>query len=187
MELKNYTKKYGNKVVFENFNLIIPEGKIVAIMGASGRGKTTLLNTFAGLDKDFSGELIDARECSYIFQEPRLLKGATVLQNVMVGSGFVDKTYAIKILEAVELGQYINAYPKSLSGGMAQRVSMARAFVGKRPVILMDEAFKGLDKELKYRLYDLFKELWRSYKPTAIIVTHDEEEALYLADEIIKL
>lgn len=187
MELKNFTKKYGDKIIFENADFVFPENKITAIMGVSGRGKTTLLNVLAGLDKDYSGEYIDKRECAYIFQEPRLLKGATVLENVLIGNGFKNKEQAIDLLEKLELSDYIDAYPKALSGGMAMRVSMARAFVSGRQVILMDEAFKSLDKDLRYRLYDLFKGLWQENKPTTILVTHDREEAEYLADEIIDI
>ena len=187
MELKNFTKKYGDKIVFENANFVFPDNKIIAIMGVSGRGKTTLLNVLSGLDKDFSGEYIDKKECAYIFQEPRLLKGATVLENTLIGCGFKNKEKAIELLENLELTEYIDAYPKSLSGGMAMRVSMARAFVSEREVILMDEAFKSLDEDLRYRLYDLFKKLWQEKKPTTIMVTHDREEAEYLADEIIDI
>lgn len=187
MELRKLTKKYGDKVIFENFDLKLPEGKILAIMGRSGRGKTTLLNILAGLDDNFSGELIDPEPCAYIFQEPRLLKGATVLQNVLIGNGFKDKEKAEEMLNALELGEYINSYPNKLSGGMQQRVSMARAFLSGRKVILMDEAFKGLDEELKHRLYEHFKKLWEMEKPTIVLVTHDLTEAQYLADEILNI
>ncbi len=187
MELRNFTKKYEDKTIFENFNLTLKKGKITAIMGASGRGKTTLLNTLAGLDKNFTGEFIDPEPCAYIFQEPRLLKGASVLQNVLIGNGFKDKEKAVKLLNDLELGEYINSYPNKLSGGMQQRVSMARAFLSGRSVILMDEAFKGLDDELKHRLYELFKKLWEEEKPTVVLVTHDVKEAEYLADEIINI
>lgn len=187
MELKGFTKKYGDKTVFDNFDLILEDHKITAIMGPSGCGKTTLLNVLSGLDTDYEGELLNGERCAYIFQEPRLLKGATVLENTLIGSGFKNKEKAIELLNALELGEYINKYPNSLSGGMAMRVSMARAFVSERPVILMDEAYKGLDKELRYRLYDLFKSLWQVDKPTTVIVTHDEDEANYLADKIVVL
>ena len=188
MELRGLTKKFGDKVIFDNCDLVFEENKITAVMGRSGRGKTTLLNIIAGLDTDYSGEIIGSSPCAYIFQEPRLLKGATVLENTLIGSGFKNREKAIKLLEEMELADYINEYPKALSGGMAMRVSMARAFVSGRSVILMDEAFKSLDKDLKYRLYDMFLRLWNSSgKPTTIIVTHDKEEAEYLGDTIIEL
>lgn len=187
MELKNITKKFGEKVIFENFNLNIEESKILAIMGKSGRGKTTLLNIIAGLDNDFSGEIVGKERCAYIFQEPRLLKGATVLQNVLIGKDFKDKETAVELLNSLELGEYVNAYPNKLSGGMQQRVSMARAFLSGRRVILMDEPFKGLDDELKKKLYVLFKQLWEKEKPTVVLVTHDKEEAEFLADDILMI
>lgn len=187
MKLRNITKKYGEKIIFEDFNLDIPDGKILAIMGKSGRGKTTLLNIIAGLDSDFTGEIQSPEPCAYIFQEPRLLKGATVLQNVLIGKGFKDKNSALDLLNALELGDYVNEYPNKLSGGMQQRVSMARAFLSGRKIILMDEPFKGLDEELKRRLYVLFKEVWEKEKPATILVTHDKEEAELLADEIITI
>lgn len=187
MKLSNITKKYDDKIIFENFSLDIPNGKILAIMGKSGRGKTTLLNIIAGLDKNFSGEILNEEPCAYIFQEPRLLKGATVLQNVLIGKNFKNKETAFELLDALELGEYVNAYPNKLSGGMQQRVSMARAFLSGRKVILMDEPFKGLDDELKHRLYDLFKKVWEMEKPTVILVTHDQSEAELLADEVLTI
>lgn len=181
IEIKGFTKKYGDKVVFENFYLTLREGEITVVLGDSGVGKTTLLNALAGLDE----EKITMAPCSYIFQEPRLLKGVTVKKNVFLACH--DDTATEKALADVELTDSKDSYPDELSGGMAQRVSMARAFVARRDLILMDEPFSSLDIRLKYRLYDIFRKLWQENKPAVVLVTHDLDEALELADRIIVL
>lgn len=185
MEIKNYCKSHGNKVIFDNLSLSIADHSITAIMGNSGTGKTTLLNALARLDT-FEGEIVCGK-CSYIFQEPRLLKGVTVYKNIELALPFPDEKKVNGILADVELLEAKDLYEYQLSGGMAQRVSLARAFVTDRDVILMDEPFSGLDMGLKLRLYDLFKKLYEKKKPTVILVTHDLEEALALADRIIVL
>lgn len=186
MEIKNYSKAYGEKIIFDNLSLTIEDGSITAIMGNSGTGKTTLLNALARLDKDFEGE-ITCGKCSYIFQEPRLLKGVTVYKNIELALPKPDDKKIIDILTEVELLDAKNLFENELSGGMAQRVSLARAFVTNREVLLMDEPFSGLDMGLKLRLYELFRRLYEKHKPTVVLVTHDLEEALTLANRIIIL
>lgn len=182
MKFKGYCKKYADKVIFQDFDLTLDNGEITVLLGNSGVGKTTLLNALAGLDKDFSGQ-VDTLPCSYIFQEPRLLKGATVYQNVFLACH--DKERTNDLLTAVELSDYSSAYPKELSGGMAQRVSMARAFSAKRELLLMDEPFSSLDVGLKHRLYKFFRTLWEKDRPTTVFITHDLNEAFEIGDRII--
>ena len=184
MEIKNYTKRFKDKTIFQNFNLNLNDGEVTAILGNSGVGKTTLLNALAGLDLEFDGQ-IDRRPCAYIFQEPRLLKGATVFQNIFLACHNNDT--AAYYLNAVELGEHGDKYPKQLSGGMAQRVSMARAFASERPVLLMDEPFSSLDIGLKYRLFDTFRTLWSKTRPTTVFITHNPDEALELCNRIVVL
>ena len=180
LEIKGFSKKYGEKVVFDNFDLTIGRSEIVVLLGDSGVGKTTLLNYLAGLDDDKP-----SLSCSYIFQEPRLLKGVTVKKNVYLACHDLDLT--LKTLNDVELSNAQDLYPDELSGGMAQRASMARAFVARRDLILMDEPFSSLDIRLKYRLYDIFRKLWQENKPAVVLVTHDLDEAMELGDRVVVL
>ena len=177
------TKKYGTKTVFENFSLKIREGEILCVLGASGVGKSTLLNILAGLFA-CEGTIEKASEkVGYIFQEPRLLPNLTVAQNLQYVGGRVEDIR--KILEKVELCGLENEYPETLSGGEKQRVAIARAFLSESPLVLLDEPFSSLDTALKLRLINVFVELWKKRKQTAVFVTHDIEEAWLLGHRII--
>ena len=188
IELVNVSKKYANTPVYENFSLEIEEGKITCLLGASGCGKTTLLNMLAGLTP-YEGKIGNVPErISYIFQEERLLPNLTVKQNVALVLGKnADGKKISEILEKVELSGKEDAYPAELSGGQAQRVSIARAFAYPSGLILMDEPFSSLDTALKIRLIDVFCRLWQEEKRTAVFVTHDAEEAYMLAHRAVLL
>lgn len=181
MTIKNLTKRYGNVTVYENFNLEIEEGKITCILGESGCGKTTLLNCIARLT-DFEGEITEVK-CSYIFQTPRLVPNLTVAGNLKLICK--NGTAVEGILEKVRLSDKKNAYPVSLSGGQAQRVSIARAFLYGGEIILLDEPFNSLDLKLKGEISALFKEVQSEFNRTALFVTHDVDEALNIAHRII--
>lgn len=181
IEIKNLTKKYGELTVYNNFNLSLEENKVTCILGESGSGKTTLLNCIARLTA-FTGEITKVK-CSYVFQTPRLVPNLTVYGNLALTCGDEDKIY--KILEEVELSDKAQAYPARLSGGQAQRVSLARAFLRVGGLMLLDEPFSSLDLKLKYKLYALFKKLCERNNTTALFVTHDIDEALQLADRLI--
>ena len=183
LEIKNLTKTYGGLAVYENFNLGLEEGKVTCILGESGCGKTTLLNCIAGLT-DFTGEITPVK-CAYIFQTPRLVPNLTVGGNLRLICK--DEAAVNDILERVRLTDKKNAYPVALSGGQAQRVSIARAFLFGGDVILMDEPFSSLDLKLKYEIAELFKNMRAEYGRTALFVTHDADEAISLADRIIVL
>lgn len=177
------SKSYGKKRVFDNFALEIREGEVLCLLGASGCGKTTLLNILAGLT-DCEGELENIpKNAAYIFQEPRLLPNLTVEQNL----SYVGGRYEVieEILQKTELKEHRNKRPNELSGGEKQRVAIARAFVVDSPLLLLDEPFSSLDTALKIRLIAFFAELWREKKQTAVFVTHDLEEAWALGQRIV--
>ena len=170
IELRNVTQKYGALTVYENFSLSLEEGKIACILGTSGCGKTTLLNMLAGL-VSFSGTIEPMQPCSYIFQQPRLVPNLTVEGNLRLVCR--DAARIRDMLGRVGLADKAKAYPVELSGGQAQRVSIARAFLHPSSLLLMDEPFSSLDTALKIRLMRLFAEIWREERRTVLFVTHD--------------
>ena len=184
IELKNITKKYGALTVYEGFDFCIEEGEITCILGESGSGKTTLLNMLAGLT-EYEGTISPHCRCSYIFQQPRLVPSLTAAGNLKLVCG--DDAAIADMLRAVGLEEKSWAYPENLSGGQAQRVSIARAFLYPSDVILMDEPFSSLDIALKLKIAALFLKLWSVRKRTAVFVTHDVDEALMLASRIVVL
>ncbi len=183
MKIQNLTKRYGHLTVYENFNLELSEGEITCILGESGCGKTTLLNCIAGLT-DYDGEITKVK-CSYIFQSPRLVPNLTVGGNLKLICK--DEKAVDAALEKVRLSDKKNAYPVSLSGGQAQRASIARAFLFGGEVILMDEPFSSLDLKLKNEICELFLQIQKESGRTALFVTHDVDEAVNLAHRIIVL
>lgn len=181
LKIQNLTVKYGNNTVYENFNLGIEDKGITCILGESGCGKTTLLNAVAGLI-GYGGEITE-KSVSYVFQTPRLVPNLTVEGNLkFIGA---DGNCAAHMLERVGMKDKLNAYPAQLSGGEAQRVSLCRAFLKKAEVLLMDEPFSSLDLKTKISVMEIFKELQAEEDRCVIFVTHDIDEALYLADRII--
>ncbi|MGL1892781.1 MAG: ABC transporter ATP-binding protein [Spirochaetaceae bacterium] len=193
IKLNNINFTYKDLPIFTDLNLTINKGKVTVILGPSGCGKTTLLNLISNTLKPDSGviQLPDNFELSYIYQEPRLLPWKTTEQNIKFVLDNLPLDGANKrvqyYLEQLELFEFKNYYPNQLSGGMRQRVSIARAFAYPSNSILMDEPFKGLDLALKLNLFKLFNNLWRKEERTAIFVTHDIHEAILLGDEIIVL
>lgn len=191
VKLSDISKQYNNEMILKNFSMKFIKNKITVLLGPSGCGKTTLLNIISGIDKNYSGEvLLNVKEVSYIFQEYRLIPWLTVYENV----DFVLKSYMekdernkviIKYLKLVNLYEHKNKYPGELSGGMQRRVAIARAFAYKSELLLMDEPFVGLDKELKQKIIKEFLQLWKYDKRTIILVTHDMDEANKMGDNII--
>jgi len=194
LKIKKISKSYSAINVFNDFDLEIEENSITCILGPSGIGKTTLLNIICGLTIPDNGDISDFKEktFSYIFQEPRLLKWKTVYENIffVLKDIFPNKKSKIitdKVIDIVGLKSFKDYYPDKISGGMAQRVSIARAFAYPSEILLMDEPFKSLDIRLKKKLIDSFFYLWEIDKRTVIFVTHDIDEAAYLGDEIFIL
>lgn len=181
IEIKNFTKRYSGNTVYENFNLCVQEGGVTCILGESGSGKTTLLNAVAGLIK-YEGSISKVK-CSYIFQTPRLVPNLTVYGNLKLVCP--DDGAIMDMLVKVRLEDKVNSYPRELSGGQAQRVSIARAFLYKSDVILMDEPFSSLDLKLKGEIIRLFSEIRKQDDRTVLFVTHDADEAACLAERVI--
>lgn len=183
IEIKNLSKSYGDNKIYDNFCLDLEQNSITCLMGASGSGKTTLLNVIARL-VPFGGEVPELN-CSYIFQSPALVPNLTVYGNLALVCG--DRQKIVDMIERVGLGGKENSYPVQLSGGEAQRVSVARAFLHRSDILLMDEPFSSLDIKLKKQITELFFELWNADKRTVLAVTHDVDGAVYMAQRILVL
>ena len=188
ISLKNVTVNFESKCVLNKLNADFEKGKIYAIMGDSGCGKTTILNSIAGLIKPKAGEIIlpDESKISYVFQEPRLFDWLTVLQNVAMvikSKKECAEIEAKKILCELALEDAINLYPHELSGGMKQRVAIARAIAYKPTHLLLDEPFAALDVDTKQKVASYMFETVKNC--TVIMVTHNEEDTMF-ADEILK-
>ena len=186
----------GPLAVLQGVDLEAAPGEFVAVLGASGCGKSTLLRLVAGLDTATAGEIrIGGRRvtdcdprCAMVFQEPRLLPWKSVAQNVALGArGVPDAETPAAMLERVGLSGSERSWPYQLSGGMAQRVGLARAFVRKPAVLLLDEPFAALDAFTRLQMGDLLREICRDRSRTVLLVTHDVDEALRLADRIVLL
>ena len=191
-KLIKISKKYGDKSIFDDFSLSIKEYSTTALLGKSGVGKTTLLNVIAGLT-EYSGESSGFGKISYVFQEPRLIEHLTVYENIdrvlrsLIKDENERKERITEVLTVVKLLPLENRLAGELSGGEMQRVSLARAFAFPSDTVLLDEAFNSLDLALKISVMDDFSALNRRYGRTCIFVTHDVDDALYLADEIVLL
>ncbi|MEA5094803.1 MAG: ABC transporter ATP-binding protein [Sedimentibacter saalensis] len=191
IKLIDVTKKYDDMVLLKNFNISFEENEITCLFGPSGVGKTTIANIAANLVAVDEGIVSGTEDAlySYVFQEPNLLDWYSVYDNLdFVLKDIFDNKKRKEIIESylkmVELSNYRNFRPKTLSGGMAQRVSIARAFAYPSNVLIMDEPFKGLDVKLKQDIVSLFKRLWKESRRTVIFITHDVDEAVNLSDKI---
>ena len=193
---KSFTRKGKELSVIKDVNLDIKSGEIVALLGPSGCGKSTLLRLIAGLEVPTSGEVtIDERKivglderCSIVFQEPRLLPWRTIVENVELGlRGRKDNGKALQLLAEVGLGEFAACLPRQVSGGMAQRAALSRALISEPQVLLLDEPLAALDALTRLQMQDLLSQLVATTGVTIVLVTHDIDEALYLADRIVVL
>ncbi|MEO4001444.1 ABC transporter ATP-binding protein [Mesorhizobium sp. CAU 1732] len=200
LELRHLSKTYPNgTAALHDFTLSMQSGEAVAIVGGSGCGKSTLLRLIAGLDQPTGGEVrVDGERISQphpavglVFQEPRLLPWLSVADNVGFGLDGVAaeerRSRVHEALKSVGLAEQAGKWPREMSGGMAQRVALARALVTGPSVLLLDEPFSALDALTRAGLQDHLVKLWEKSRPTLVLVTHDIEEALVVANRVVVL
>lgn len=190
VHVRNLVRGFKSKTILDNVDLDIAEGEFVALLGKSGSGKSTFLRALAGLDHDVEGTgmLETPESLSVVFQDARLLPWRTVIQNVTLGLPGADGQEAgRKALAEVGLAGRENAWPNQLSGGEQQRVALARSLVREPALLLADEPFGALDALTRIRMHVLLKELCARHRPAVLLVTHDVDEAISLADRILVL
>lgn len=185
---RQLSKSFGANTILDQLNLDIRAGEFVALLGRSGSGKTTLLRALAGLDRITSGTLDVPQARAAVFQEPRLMPWKRAWRNVTLGLKIGQpRERARKALAEVGLEHRENAWPATLSGGEAQRVALARALVREPQLLLLDEPFAALDALTRIRMHQLILALWRQHRPSVLLVTHDVDEAVLLADRVLVL
>lgn len=188
VEVRGLSRVFGHNTVLRNLYLSIHPGEFVALLGRSGSGKSTLLRTLAGLDAAPEEVLTVPTAHAVVFQEPRLLPWKRVWQNVTLGLRETGaRARAEAALAEVGLGHRLNAWPLTLSGGEAQRAALARALVRAPQLLLLDEPFAALDALTRLKMQALVGELWKTHRPAVLLVTHDVDEALLLADRVLVL
>ncbi|MBU4612418.1 ABC transporter ATP-binding protein [Achromobacter sp. GG226] len=178
-------RAYGDRVVIDDLSLSIRRGEFVALLGESGCGKTTLLRALAELDAPDAGVIRTAGSPSVVFQEHRLLPWASVIENVSLGLAPHALPQAASALAEVGLAGREADWPRNLSGGQSQRVALARALVREPGLLLLDEPFAALDALTRIKMHVLVKELVARHRPGVLIVTHDVDEAIAIADRIL--
>jgi sulfonate transport system ATP-binding protein len=181
-------RSFGNHTVLDDLDLDIGQGEFVAMIGRSGTGKSTLLRALAGLDRDVTGEVAVNGQVSVVFQEPRLVPWKRVWANISLGLRAPDpRGVARAALDEVGLAARADAWPLTLSGGEAQRAALARALVREPGLLLLDEPFSALDALTRISMHNLVLSLWERHQPAVLLVTHDVDEALALADRVLVL
>ncbi len=191
LKVERIAKSYGDLQVLEDISFDVGKGEVVCLIGESGCGKTTLLKIIAGIETAERGRIVFEKSeprIGFVFQDDRLLPWRTALGNVMFAlqsMGVNDAERALKALHAVGLEGFENYYPKQLSGGMRQRVCIARALVIEPDIILMDEPFASLDAQTREKMQDELLEIVE--ERTVVFVTHSIDEAVFLADKVVIL
>ena len=182
-------KSFGGRAVLDALDVTVAQGEFVALLGASGSGKTTLLRILAGLEAPSTGEVLVPEVRTVVYQEPRLVASLRVWRNVVIGLPKASATRALAVdaLREVGLADHADAWPGTLSGGEAQRVALARALVRQPRLLLLDEPFAALDALTRLKMQDLVADLCARHRPGVLLVTHDVEEAVLLADRVLVL
>nr|WP_295975716.1 ABC transporter ATP-binding protein [uncultured Bacillus sp.] len=193
---KSFVSQQTKMEVLQEINLEVNRGEFVTVIGPSGCGKSTLLKLISGLDNEFNGTIClnsklitgPSIKQGFIFQEHRLFPWLTVEQNIAADLSLKDRQVRKRVdelLEIVRLKGFEKSYPKEISGGMSQRVAIARALLRDPEVLLLDEPFGALDAFTRNHLQDVLLEIWQKKKTTMILVTHDIDESIYLADRVL--
>lgn len=195
LRIENVGKHYGARAVLKDFSLTIPRGGFAAIVGRSGCGKSTLLRLIAGLETPDGGRItLDGQALGQpggavmtriMFQDARLLPWRSVIDNVSLGLPKSERAYALEVLGEVGLAERANDWPSQLSGGQRQRVALARALVHRPDLLLLDEPLGALDALTRIEMHALIERLWRTHGFTALLVTHDVQEAVALGDRVV--
>jgi sulfonate transport system ATP-binding protein len=188
VKVRDARRTFDGRDVLTGAELDIAGGEFVALLGASGSGKSTLLRAVAGLDRGATGEFAVPDRRAIVFQEHRLMPWSRVWRNVTLGlSGLDLRGRALRALTEVGLAARADAWPRTLSGGESQRVALARALVRTPDLLLLDEPFGALDALTRIQAQALVAKLWADHRPAVLLVTHDVEEALLLADRALVL
>jgi sulfonate transport system ATP-binding protein len=188
VRLRGLTRAFGHDVVLDSLNLDLASGSFTALLGHSGSGKSTLLRTLAGLDVASHGTVSVPAKRAVVFQEPRLVLWKRLINNITLGLRASNaREKALAALGDVGLSHRLNAWPLTLSGGEAQRAALARALVQDPQLLLLDEPFAALDALTRLKMQQLVLDLWQRRRPAVLLVTHDVDEALLLADRVLVL
>jgi sulfonate transport system ATP-binding protein len=188
VQARGLSRSFGAQPVLDNLDLDIVPGEFVALIGRSGSGKSTLLRALAGLDPEVTGEAAVNGTVAIAFQEPRLVPWKRVRANVTLGLRVPDPVSVADVaLAEVGLTDKASAWPLTLSGGEAQRASLARALVREPGLLLLDEPFSALDALTRINVHRLVLRLWERHQPAVLLVTHDVDEAIALADRVVVL
>jgi sulfonate transport system ATP-binding protein len=188
VRLRGFSRAFGETVVIDGLDLDIAPGEFVALLGHSGSGKTTLLRTLANLDQADGQDVTIPSARAVVFQDSRLLPWKRVWKNVVLGlPGRRARERAEAALAEVGLSHRVDAWPLTLSGGEAQRTALARALVREPQLLLLDGPFAALDALTRLRMHELVLNLWRAHRPAVLLVTHDVDEAIALADRVLVL
>jgi sulfonate transport system ATP-binding protein len=187
--IRGYGRTFRGRTVVSGVDLDLARGELVALLGASGSGKSTLLRALAGQDPGADGQVVVPRERAVAFQDHRLLPWKKVWRNVLIGlpRRRATRDAALRALEEVGIAGRADAWPGTLSGGESQRVALARAFIREPKLLLLDEPFGALDALTRLRMHDLLLDLCARHRPATLLVTHDVDEAITLADRILVL
>jgi sulfonate transport system ATP-binding protein len=190
VQVSRLSRRFGDRTILSDLDLHILSGEFVALLGRSGTGKSTLLRAIAGLDHDTvgSGDLDITGQVSVVFQDARLLPWLRVLDNVVLGlRGAVARESGLAALAEVGLAGRERAWPSQLSGGEQQRAALARSLAWDPDLLLADEPFGALDALTRIKMHDLLRELCKRHRPAVLLVTHDVDEAVLLADRVLVL
>ncbi len=189
VRIEGLRKAFGDKVVLDGVDLTIRRGEFVVLLGPSGTGKTTLLRLLTGLEVPDAGQVLVPAVRTTVYQEPRLIPSKRVLANVVVGQRRAKSTRdaGLRALAEVGLDGKARQWPATLSGGEAQRAALARALVREPELLLLDEPFAALDALTRLQMQDLVGDLVARHRPAVLMVTHDVDEAVRLADRVLVL